>query len=98
MNVDIILSNPPYISRSEIDVMSQETLMFEPKRLYSENNGLLFYEKIADKADDVLAADGYIIMEIGYKQAEPVRSLFSAKGWKSDLIQDLSGRSGGHSL
>ena len=92
LNVDIILSNPPYISRSEIDVMSQETLMFEPeKALFTENNGLLFYEKIADKADDVLAADGYIIMEIGYKQAEPVRSLFSAKGWKSDLIQDLSG-------
>ena len=38
-----------------------------------------------------LSPNGYIIMEIGYKQAESVRSLFADKGWKSDLIQDLSG-------
>ena len=51
---NVILSNPPYISRSEIDVMSPETLGYEPKKaLFAENNGLIFYEKIADKADDV---------------------------------------------
>ena len=69
LNVDIILFNPPYISRSEIDVMSQETLLFEPeKALFTKTPTA--YEKIADKADDVLAADGYIHGDSINKQSQ----------------------------
>ncbi len=92
LSYDVILSNPPYISQAEIDVMAPETLGYEPKKaLFAENNGLVFYEKIADMAGSILSSNGYIIMEIGYKQAASVSSLFSDREWKTELVQDLSG-------
>lgn len=92
LSCDVILSNPPYISQTEIDVMAPETLGYEPRKaLFAENDGLIFYEKIADKAGSILSPNGYIIMEIGYKQGQSVSSLFRDREWQTELVQDLSG-------
>ena len=90
---DMIISNPPYISRDEIDVMSENTLTWEPEEaLFAENEGLYFYNEICDKGYDYLQKEGYLLFEIGYKQGEKVKTIMENKGYKEiEIIKDLQG-------
>ena len=90
---DIIISNPPYISRDEIDVMSENTLTWEPEEaLFAENEGLYFYNEICDKGYEYLQKEGYLLFEIGYKQGEKVKTIMEKKGYKEiEIIKDLQG-------
>jgi release factor glutamine methyltransferase len=77
---DLITSNPPYIDRSE--PLKDEVSHFEPEMaLYAESQGLFFYERLAIEAKTYLNKGGLIVLEVGYTQAEQVKSLFSAEGW-----------------
>lgn len=88
---DVIISNPPYISSSEKCFMSEDTLNFEPKiALYGSNDGFEFYIKIADNYKHFLVAGGHLLLEVGFKQAETVASLFN-KSLKTEIIKDISG-------
>lgn len=90
---DMIISNPPYISRDEIDVMSENTLTWEPEEaLFAENEGLYFYNEICDKGYEYLQKEGYLLFEIGYKQGEKVKTIMEKKGYKEiEIIKDLQG-------
>lgn len=90
---DIIISNPPYISESEISLVSDSTHLYEPHlALYAQKNGLDNYYIIASKAAKYLNKDGKIILEIGYRQAEEVSKIFTAQGFHNiSLIKDYSG-------
>ena len=90
---DMIISNPPYISRDEIDVMSENTLTWEPEEaLFAENEGLYFYNEICDKGYEYLQKEGYLLFEIGYKQGEKVKTIMENKGYKEiEIIKDLQG-------
>ncbi len=47
MQVDIIVSNPPYISRQEFNNLAEEIYAHEPRiALTDEEDGLIFYRKI----------------------------------------------------
>ena len=90
---DMIVSNPPYISLNEVDIMSDDTLLHEPSEaLFAENDGLYFYYEICQKAFDYLADFGYLLFEIGYKQGKNVSEIMKNFGFKNiDVIQDLAG-------
>lgn len=90
---DMIISNPPYISRDEIDVMSENTLSWEPEEaLFAENEGLYFYNEICDKGYEYLQKEGCLLFEIGYKQGEKVKTIMEKKGYKEiEIIKDLQG-------
>lgn len=90
---NMIISNPPYISRDEIDVMSENTLTWEPEEaLFAENEGLYFYNEICDKGYEYLQKEGYLLFEIGYKQGEKVKTIMEKKGYKEiEIIKDLQG-------
>ena len=90
---DMIISNPPYISRDEIDVMSENTLTWEPEEaLFAGNEGLYFYNEICDKGYEYLQKEGYLLFEIGYKQGEKVKTIMEKKGYKEiEIIKDLQG-------
>ncbi|MER2064494.1 MAG: peptide chain release factor N(5)-glutamine methyltransferase, partial [Alkalibacterium sp.] len=76
---DLILSNPPYISQSERNVMDTSVLDFEPHiALFAEEEGLYFYRKIAAEAVSRLNPNGLMILEFGYKQGEKIRELFES--------------------
>ncbi len=90
---DLILCNPPYIAREEADQMSREVLDHEPDlALFAGDNGLCFYEKLANRASWKLKSHGKLICEIGYLQGQSVRELFLSLGWQVKLFQDYSGR------
>ena len=90
---DMIVSNPPYISLSEVGIMSDDTLLHEPSEaLFAENDGLYFYYEICQKASDHLANFGYLLFEIGYKQAKNIVEIMTSSGFKNvEVIKDLAG-------
>lgn len=77
--IDVLISNPPYISKDEYELMDVSVREFEPKMaLFAENNGLAIYEKLAQQAQSKLAKDGKIFLEIGFMQGPAVKELFQA--------------------
>ncbi len=76
---DIIVSNPPYIKRKEIENLDKEVRR-EPKiALDGGEDGLDFYKKIIDKGYEYLKYGGYICLEIGYDQKEEVMKIIDDK-------------------
>ena len=92
--IDILISNPPYISQDEYELMDVSVREFEPKMaLFAENNGLAIYEKLAQQAQSKLAKDGKIFLEIGFMQGPAVKEIFQAAFPKKQVSihQDLFG-------
>lgn len=76
-NYDIIVSNPPYISRADVSEVGLNVLHSEPHlALFAEEDGLAIYRKIAQEAKNHLREGGKIYLEIGYKQGHSVPALF----------------------
>ena len=74
---DIIVSNPPYISRSDEVEVGLNVLHSEPHlALFADEDGLAIYRRIAEDSKDYLNDGGKIYLEIGYKQGQSVPALF----------------------
>ena len=75
---DIIVSNPPYISREEQEEVGLNVLHSEPHlALFADEDGLAIYRRIAEDSKDYLNDGGKIYLEIGYKQGQSVPALFT---------------------
>ncbi len=77
---DVIISNPPYVRKSEKEMMSPNVLNHEPHlALFVENNNpLLFYKAIVEMSKRNLNSQGLIYFEINEYLAEETKSLFSS--------------------
>ena len=74
---DIIVSNPPYISRVDEAEVGLNVLHSEPHlALFADEDGLAIYRRIAEESKDFLYDGGKIYLEIGYKQGQSVPVLF----------------------
>ncbi len=94
VKADILISNPPYIRSSVIDTLEPEVRDFEPRiALDGDEDGLSFYRRIIRCAGDYLYSSGFILLEIGYDQAEEVTGLLEADGHFHDIevIRDFAG-------
>lgn len=90
---DIIVSNPPYILEKEKSGMDQNVLDYEPHTalFVPDNNGLLFYDRIADIALDLLEPNGKLYFEINQRKGEDTVQLVKSKGFINVcLFQDLN--------
>lgn len=92
--VDIIVSNPPYITHSEKNVMPIHVLKWEPHlALFSGDSALLFYETIADFGLEKLNEDGWIYFEINEFHGNATKEMMVKKGYLSvEIIKDMSGK------
>ena len=90
---DAIVSNPPYVAAADIGTLSAEVRLFDPPRaLDGGAGGLEFYRAIAATAPVLLAADGAVVVELGFGQAQAVAALFAAEGLAPEPPQpDLNG-------
>ena len=62
---DFIVSNPPYIDRTEIDVMDESVKRYEPEgALFAANHGLAFYQRFAAELATYLLPGGQFFAEI----------------------------------
>lgn len=74
--VDVIVSNPPYIPYSDLEKLQDTVKNFDPHlALFSEEDGLYSYRQIITQAKDVLRSRGLLAFEIGYNQARAVTAL-----------------------
>ena len=86
---DLIVSNPPYIARDEWDELMPEVRCFEPEQaLLAEDEGLICYRQLAAQASQRLRSGGWLLVEIGYRQAPVVKELFSAAGLTNVFVRD----------
>lgn len=78
---DLVISNPPYIPSTEIDRLMPEVARYEPRlALDGGTDGLACYREIAAAMPRLLRADGWLVLEIGSRQVEPVAAIFAAAG------------------
>ena len=90
---DLIVSNPPYIALYDPSVESS-VLNHEPHlALFAGSDGLDAYREIISHADEWLATDGWIVLEIGHQQGDAVRELLAQNSFKQiEIRKDLAGR------
>ena len=89
---DVILSNPPYIVRDEIEHLAAEVLCDPIRALDGGPDGLDAYRRILAEAPALLAPGGLMALEIGWDQAEALTGLIEASGGRvRRLVQDLAG-------
>ena len=92
--VDLVVSNPPYISKVDVETLMIEVIGHEPRiALTDEGDGLEFYRKISKEARDYLNKGGMIAYEIGYDQGKAVCDILAELGYTSiKLTPDLAGK------
>ena len=91
---DLIISNPPYISKNEMKEIMLDVKEFEPKIALTDNNdGLEFYRRFSNKAKKMINEKGSLILEVGIgSHPIRVREIFHSSGFnKIDLISDYNG-------
>jgi release factor glutamine methyltransferase len=90
---DLIVSNPPYISSSEIKSLSPEVRDWDPHRaLDGGADGYGCYRAIAAGAAEHLLPSGYVMVEIGAGQAVQVSDIFAERGFLQEAAhRDLAG-------
>jgi release factor glutamine methyltransferase len=91
---DIIISNPPYVRELEKAEIQNNVLQNEPHLalFVSDENPLLFYDKIADLAKQHLSKDGLLFFEINQYLGKETVEMLSEKGFKNiELRKDLFG-------
>lgn len=90
---DMIVSNPPYIRTADVDVLMPEVVKHEPRiALDGYEDGLHFYRILAEESGHFLKNNGWLIMEIGYDQAEDVTGLLQSNNFTDiKVIRDLAG-------
>ncbi|NJD23013.1 MAG: peptide chain release factor N(5)-glutamine methyltransferase [Melioribacter sp.] len=80
---DIIVSNPPYVSKEEYANLQNEILNYEPMTAVTDSNdGLDFYRTIAGRAKILLKKNGKIFLEVGKDQSKYVADILE----KNDFI------------
>ncbi|MFW2543486.1 peptide chain release factor N(5)-glutamine methyltransferase [Primorskyibacter sp. 2E107] len=91
---DLIVSNPPYIARSEMAGLAPEVREYEPRMaLTDEADGLSAYRAICACAPGHLEPGGRLIVEIGPTQGADVAALMAGAGLRGiTVITDLDGR------
>ncbi len=77
---DLILSNPPYIPSADCDALQPEVMREPRMALDGGADGLDFYRRIANEANELLAAGGMLAVEVGDGQADAVKTLFERGG------------------
>jgi release factor glutamine methyltransferase len=89
---DMILSNPPYIRSGDVKTIMRDVQLYEPKlALDGHEDGLYFYKRIIKDARKYLNENGVIIFEIGYDQAQDIRSLLVEGGYGNiEIIKDYA--------
>jgi len=93
--VDLVVSNPPYVSHAELNTVSPEVSQYEPRlALDGGADGLKIIRQLLPQAKDKLKAGGSLLVEIGATQGQPVAQLARQyfPSANIQIKQDLAGR------
>lgn len=89
---DVIVTNPPYIDTEIIPTLSREVRTEPVLALDGGSDGLDLIRKIVEEAPLFIRKGGWLLMEIGYNQAERVSELFRNNNFEEvSVLKDLGG-------
>jgi release factor glutamine methyltransferase len=93
-NVDLIVSNPPYVMEKERKQMSRNVLTYEPELalFVPDSEPLVFYKAIALKGKQLLQPKGIVLVEINEKLGEETSHLFQQAGYTTKIVTDINGK------
>lgn len=84
-DVDIIVSNPPYVPERERPSLAPEVRDYEPSlALFGGQDGFDFYRRLFRQVPGDLREGGRMILEVGYDQAARVKAMASPRFWRFD--------------
>ncbi|WP_110928314.1 peptide chain release factor N(5)-glutamine methyltransferase [Bacillus massiliglaciei] len=93
--IDILLSNPPYIPERDKEWMSEVVTGHEPHRaLFAGKDGLAFYRRFMEQLPLVMKAPGLIGFEFGYGQGETIAAMLKETfpAAEVDVEYDINGK------
>lgn len=80
---DLIISNPPYITKTEMEELPDSVKNYEPHlALYGGEDGLEFYRAILEHYTSVLNDGGFLAFEYGFGQGDAVSELLKNHGYE----------------
>lgn len=75
---DMIISNPPYVSRSDYGNLSKDIVNYEPATSITDfSDGYEFFRIITKKSDTILNKGGFLLCEMAQGQSEFIQKMFS---------------------
>lgn len=91
--LDMVVSNPPYVSERDRGNVQREVREFEPAdAVFAGESGQDVYRKLIPQAVQALRPGGYLVMELGYDSEVPVRTLLTPSEWNEiRWLPDLAG-------
>jgi release factor glutamine methyltransferase len=95
VDLDVIVSNPPYVTKSESADMEPNVLRYEPHGalFVPDNDPLIFYREILRKSKASLGQAGVVAVEINEKFGAEVADLFRGSGFSDvQILRDLNGK------
>lgn len=90
--LDMIVSNPPYITGDEMKELSDEVKHEPHTALFGGDDGLLFYRSISHTAKNILKPGGWLVFEAGWKQAQDIMEIMRRNGFTDiSAAKDMGG-------
>lgn len=93
VRVDVVVSNPPYISTDEKELMTSSVLEHEPaSALFAADDGLALYKEMIRTLPDVLNEGGRVYFEIGFGQADKLKQYVESTWPKTavHIVKDIN--------
>lgn len=90
---DVIVSNPPYIGNADFQSLPSDVKNYEPPMALKagDEHGLIFYRRLLALAPKYLASGGFLVMEIGFNQAQLIADLVGPAWQSFAAFPDLAG-------
>jgi release factor glutamine methyltransferase len=87
---DIIVSNPPYVSKESYSSLQKEIKNFEPEvAVTDKSDGYTFYREISTKASAKLKENGKLFFEVAQGQSEEVKNIMAKNNFNNiEVIKD----------
>lgn len=90
--LDMIISNPPYITADEMLQLDDQVRCEPQTALAGGADGLDFYRAIAHQAISMIKSGGWLVFEAGWKQGDDIAEIMSKNGFVNiSKSKDLSG-------
>lgn len=89
---DVVVSNPPYLTADEMKEIPTEVEHEPGDALYGGEDGLKFYRHIAENYKYCIKKGGFLMFEVGYRQAQQVQKILTDAGFvDTQLFKDTGG-------
>lgn len=90
-SLTVVVSNPPYVTKEEMDKLQREVRREPSLALYGGEDGLDYYRRIFSAWKAKLKDGGLFAVETGDGQAQAVCELMRAEGFAPTVYKDLAG-------